>query len=162
MKNLISITIISLLLIFLNCSSKSKIKTIPDDQHNWYICTLCKGLGTIVTLSAKSSADDITKNPGEEFACCFFSLGILTFFNDDRLNEEKTNNQYNRENDNLNPDNNFEAMKQRVPERSIVKKRTKCHLCDGSGWISDDAYNNSPVIIKKKNELTDEDFVNYK
>jgi hypothetical protein len=158
MKNFISIAVISVLLISLSCSTP-KVKPKPSSEHNWYICTLCKGLGTVVTLSAKSSADDVTKNPGEEYACCFFSLGILTFFNNDRLTEEKSSNQYNRRDDNLNPDKNFEAMKQRIPERSIVKKRTKCHLCDGSGWISDDIYNSSPVIIKNKNELLLKDII---
>ena len=161
MNNFLSITIISLLLISLSCSSSRKIKTIPDDQQSWDLCSICNGTGSITTLSSKNSSDDVSNNPGNKYAACLFPFSVFSALEDDKLTEKKTEKAYSR-GYNLTPEKNIEVTKERVPERSIVKKQTNCPLCEGKGWTINNEEVNSPVIIKKKNELTDKDFINYK
>ena len=142
----------------LSCSSSRKIKAIPDDQHNWKLCTICKGTGHVTTLSSKSSADDVSDNPGNKYSFCLFPFTLFSVFEDDKLTEAKTEKAYSR-GYNLNPEQNIDAMKERIPERSIVKKKTRCPHCDGKGWTMGSPEENSPVIIKKKSELTEMDII---
>ncbi len=158
MKKYLSLVFTFCLIISFNCTN-AKIKLKPDDHHFWEICKTCKGLGTVTSLKSKSSPDDVTDNPGNKYGFCIFPFLLVAAIGDNDVNKEKTRREYNRGFVHIDPEKNLDVMEQRVPERSVVKRIVKCPFCDGKGWTVTETPDSSMVIIKKKSELTEKDFI---
>lgn len=144
--------ILIITMILTNCKDSVQVLKKPDNENNWELCPACNGSGVVYTIKSGKSSDDVTNNPGNEYAFCLIPLSLFGALTDDEyLKNRHTENEFDPEYDVIDTEKNYTIMKNNVPERSSVKKKTKCPRCDGKGWIINN--NKSSVILKDNVEI---------